>query len=140
MDADAIIERLGLVPHPEGGCFRETYRHATSGGARGFGTAIYYLLRAAERSHWHRVDADEIWHWYGGAPLTLAISRDGVTEESVFLGNDLAAGQAPQALVPALAWQSAQTLGDWTLVGCTVTPAFEFEGFEMAPPQWRPGK
>jgi len=139
MDAKEIIERLQLEPHPEGGCFRETYRHASSGGERGCGTAIYYLLRAGERSHWHRVDADEIWHWYGGAALDLSISPDGATEEVVRLGNDLARGELPQALVPARAWQSAASRGPWTLVGCTVTPAFEFEGFEMAPPDWRPG-
>jgi len=139
-DAGAIIRALGLEPHPEGGHYRETFRDTkTIDGARAASTAIYYLLRAGERSHWHRVDAAEVWHWYGGAPLTLEISRDGKTAGAEVLGPDLAAGQRPQIVVPALAWQSASSLGAWTLTGCTVAPAFRFEGFEMAPPDWRPG-
>lgn len=141
-DADAIIRSLGLQPHPEGGHFRETFRDpATTGGkGRGASTAIYYLLRAGERSHWHRVDAAEVWHWYGGAPLELAISADGETAATAVLGPDIAAGQRPQIVVPAKAWQAARSLGAWTLAGCTVAPAFRFEGFEMAPPDWQPGK
>lgn len=137
--AQEIIAHLGLMPHPEGGHFVETYRHAAEEGARGDQTAIYYLLKAGERSHWHRVDAVEIWHWYGGAPLKLGISEDGVTSRIEQLGNDLLAGERPQILIPAMAWQSAESSGDWTLVGCTVAPAFEFEGFELAAPDWQPG-
>lgn len=137
--AQEIIEHLGLLPHPEGGHFVETYRHAAEDGARGDQTAIYYLLKAGERSHWHRVDAVEIWHWYGGAALNLGISEDGLASRTERLGNDLLAGEKPQILVPANAWQSAESTGDWTLVGCTVAPAFEFEGFELAAPDWQPG-
>ena len=143
-DAAAIIRDLGLQPHPEGGHYRETFRDSVVLGsgeaARGASTAIYYLLQAGERSHWHRVDAAEVWHWYAGAPLQLKISEDGRTATTRELGPDFAAGQRPQAAVPAHAWQAAESLGDWTLVGCTVAPAFRFEGFEMAPPDWRPGR
>lgn len=138
-DAAAIIRLLELRPHPEGGHYRESYRHDPGDGGRGACTAIYYLLAAGEESAWHRVDAVEIWHWYGGAPLRLSLSADGRAVEAVTLGPDLAAGQRPQAVVPAGGWQSAASLGAWTLVGCTVAPAFEFAGFEMAPPGWRPG-
>ncbi|MGP1397800.1 MAG: cupin domain-containing protein [Inquilinaceae bacterium] len=133
-----IIRLLGLRPHPEGGHYVQTWRDEPDDGGRGAGTAIYYLLRAGERSHWHRVDAAEIWHWYAGGPLTLALSPDGHGEEPVILGPALAEGQRPQAIVPAGVWQSAKSLGAWTLVGCTVSPAFLFEGFELAPPDWRP--
>jgi predicted cupin superfamily sugar epimerase len=138
MDAAELIGGLDLAPHPEGGHFRETYRHPAPDGERGAVTAIYYLLKAGERSHWHRVDAVEIWHRYGGAPLALSIAADGQATETVVLGTDLGAGQRPQAVVPAGAWQSAVSLGPWTLVGCTVAPAFQFEGFELAPPDWTP--
>jgi uncharacterized protein len=142
-DAAAVIRALGLKPHPEGGHYRETFRDPVALGdgdaARGASTAIYYLLQAGELSHWHRVDAAEVWHWYAGAPLELLVSPDGKDRESLLLGVDLAAGERPQGVVPAEAWQSARSLGDWTLVGCTVAPAFEFEGFEMAPPGWQPG-
>lgn len=138
MDADAIIRLLGLQPHPEGGHYVQTWRDEPDGGDRGTGTAIYYFLRAGEHSHWHRVDAVEIWHWYAGAPLTLAQSPDGHGEEAVTLGPALTEGQLPQVIVPAGVWQSAESLGAWTLVGCTVSPAFRFEGFELAPPDWRP--
>lgn len=137
--AQQIIERLGLTPHPEGGHFVETYRHSGAEGARGDQTAIYYLLKAGERSHWHRVDAVEIWHWYAGSPLDLGISEDGIASRVERLGNDLLANEKPQIVIPANAWQSAQSCGDWTLVGCTVAPAFEFEGFELAAPGWQPG-
>ena len=127
-----IIEALGLEPHPEGGHYRETWRDAPGGGGRGSGTAIYYLLASGEVSAWHRIDAVEIWHFYAGEPLALAIRAAG--DETVFtLGPDIAAGHVPQAIVPAHAWQSARPLGAWALVGCTVSPAFEFSGFEMAP-------
>ena len=137
--AQQIIERLGLIPHPEGGHFAETYRHSGTEGARGDQTAIYYLLKAGERSHWHRVDAVEIWHWYAGSALDLGISEDGIASRVERLGNDLLADEKPQIVIPANAWQSAASCGDWTLVGCTVAPAFEFEGFELAAPGWQPG-
>jgi len=124
-----IIRLLDLQPHPEGGHYRETFRDSRTVEGRSVGTAIYFLLAAGERSHWHRVDAAEIWHFHAGAPLALEIEGQGV----VTLGVDLAAGQRPQAVVPTGAWQAARTLGDWTLVGCTVAPGFEFAGFELAP-------
>ena len=139
MTAEEIVRALGLVRHPEGGYFRETYRHRRPDGGRGAMTAIYFLLPAGERSAWHRVDADEIWHHYAGAPLRLTIALDGKPSETVRLGSDLSRGERPQALVPAHAWQSAESEGAWTLVGCTVSPAFEFSGFELAPPAWAPG-
>jgi len=139
LDPGAVIAALDLRPHPEGGHYREVWRDTPSGGGRGVGTAIYYLLAAGERSHWHRVDAAEAWHWYAGEALELALSADGVTEQQRLLGPNLGAGEQPFALVPRLWWQAARPLGRWTLVGCTVSPAFEFEGFEMAPPKWRPG-
>jgi uncharacterized protein len=139
MTADEIVRRLGLEPHPEGGWFREVYRHAPDSGGRGAKTSIFFLLRAGERSHWHRVDAVEIWHFHAGGPLLLSISEDGRAVREERLGLDLAAGTLPQRVVPAGAWQAAETLGDWTLVGCTVAPAFDFAGFELAPPGWAPG-
>lgn len=128
---EPLIAALGLEPHPEGGHFRETWRDPGTGD-RGAGTAIYYLLRAGEVSAWHRIDATEIWHHYAGAALRLTIREDG-RETRVTLGPDVAAGERPQAIVPAHAWQTAESLGAWTLVGCTVSPAFEFSGFELAP-------
>ena len=139
-DADAIIRALGLKPHPEGGFYAETWRDPAPEGERGAGTAIYYLLRAGEVSAWHRVDAAEIWHWYAGAPLRLRLSDDGQEIREVPLGPDIIAGQRPQAIVPPHGWQSAESTGAWTLVGCTVSPAFEFAGFEMAPAGWEPGQ
>ncbi|MBC7951744.1 MAG: cupin domain-containing protein [Rhodospirillaceae bacterium] len=137
MSADAIIARLGLAPHPEGGHYAETYRHSAEGGARGACTAIYYLLKAGERSHWHRVDAVEVWNFHAGAPLRLKIAEGGQVRELV-LGADVLAGQVPQAVVPAHAWQAAEAMDGWSLVGCIVAPAFAFAGFEMAPPGWQP--
>lgn len=138
-DAAAIVRRLELQPHPEGGFYRETWRDPADGGERGSGTAIYFLLAAGQRSHWHRVDAAEVWHFYRGAPLVLEIARqDGEIDRHV-LGPDLDAGQWPQITVPAGAWQAAESQGDYTLVGCTVSPAFVFDGFELAPPGWSPG-
>jgi hypothetical protein len=139
LTADDIIRLLDLKPHPEGGHFRETFRdtrQVESGLAAS--TAIYFLLARGERSHWHRIDAVEIWHWHAGAPLELEITQSEGHIERVTLGNDLASGQRPQAAVPAHAWQAAQSLGDWTLVGCTVAPGFEFKGFELAPRCWAP--
>lgn len=137
-EAERIISQLGLQPHPEGGYYVETFRDG-DGGERGSCTAIYYLLKAGEKSHWHRVDAVEIWHWYAGAPLNLFISQDEKKVDTVVLGPDILKGERPQGVVPKDAWQAAQSMGDWTLVGCTVSPAFQFEGFEMAPPKWKPG-
>ena len=137
MTVDEIIGLLDLKPHPEGGYFRETFRDAPGGG-RGLSTAIYYLLKAGEVSHWHRVDAAEIWHWHAGAPLVLTISANGHDAEARHLGPELRTGQRPQLIVPAGHWQTATSLGAWTLVGCTVAPGFDFSGFEMAPPDWRP--
>jgi predicted cupin superfamily sugar epimerase len=133
-----MIRLLDLKPHPEGGHFRETFRDTrTIDGKRAASTAIYFLLARGERSHWHRVDAVETWHYYAGAPLTLEIG-DGDARTTLTLGPDIAAGEQPQGIVPAGAWQAAQSLGDWTLVGCTVAPGFEFSGFELAPKGWSP--
>ena len=137
--SDEVVRLLGLDPHPEGGWYRETWRDAPESGGRGSGTAIYYLLGAGEESRWHRVDATEIWHFYAGGPLELSLSADGSAVERRVLGADLAGGQRPQEVVPAGVWQSARALGAWTLVGCTVSPAFEFAGFELAPDGWQPG-
>ena len=138
-EAEQIIRALGLKPHPEGGHYAETWRDAAPTGGRGSGTAIYYLLKAGEISAWHRVDAAEIWHWYAGAPLALGISEDGRGSRAIRLGGDIAAAERPQAIVPPHAWQTARSEGAWTLVGCTVSPAFEFAGFELAPKGWAPG-
>ena len=137
MDAGEVIERLGLVPHPEGGWYRETWRDLPADGGRGVGSAIYFLLDAHERSHWHRVDAAEAWHHYAGGPLELAIV-EGDDRTVLVLGPELAAGQEPQAVVPARAWQAARPVAGWALVGCTVTPAFDFSGFELAEDGWVP--
>jgi predicted cupin superfamily sugar epimerase len=131
MTAAEVIALLQLAPHPEGGHFVETFRDA-QGGARGRSTAIYFLLAEGEVSRWHRVDAVEVWHWYAGAPLELAITPGGVEAQIVRLGADLRSGERPQAVVPAGHWQSARSLGAWSLVGCTVAPGFVFEGFELA--------
>ena len=140
-DPDEIITELGLRPHPEGGHYAETWRAQAGAGERPAGTAIYYLLRAGERSHWHRIDAAELWHYYAGDPLALSIapgSGDAPAERHT-LGPDLAVDQRPQIVVPAGDWQTAEPLGAWTLVGCTVSPGFDFTGFELAPPDWEPG-
>lgn len=138
LTSEEVVALLDLEPHPEGGFFRETFRDPEPAGGRSASTAIYYLLAAGQRSHWHRVDAVETWHFYSGDPLSLSILPDGRAVETLTLGPDLAAGQRPQAVVPRGAWQSAQSLGTWTLVGCTVAPGFEFSGFEMAPEGWSP--
>jgi predicted cupin superfamily sugar epimerase len=135
MTADEIIARLDLTPHPEGGWYRQTWVAEVPEAERPAGTAILFLLREGERSHWHRVDAAEIWHFYAGAPLVLALAGSdvGPAEEQV-LGPDLVAGQSPQVVVPKDWWQAARSTGAWTLVGCTVSPGFRFEGFTLAPP------
>lgn len=139
MKPEEVIEILGLEPHPEGGWYRETWRAEALDGARAAGTAIYYLLEQGQASHWHRVDAAEIWHWYAGAALALTLSADGRSRESMLLGPGLEAGERPQVMVPAGCWQSAVSKGEFTLVGCTVSPGFEFQSFEMAPDGWQPG-
>ena len=138
LTARDVIARLGLKPHPEGGHYRETFRDPqTIDGSRAASTAIYFLLARGERSHWHRVDAAEIWHYHAGDPLTLRIADDN-GQRAIRLGADLTAGEQPQAVVPAHAWQAAESTGDWTLVGCTVAPGFDFAKFELAPPGWKP--
>jgi predicted cupin superfamily sugar epimerase len=133
-----IIARLQLQPHPEGGHYRETFRdQRCDAQGRAFSTAIYFLLARGERSHWHRIDAVEVWHYYAGSALTLQIADDS-GRRRIKLGADLAAGEAPQAIVPAHAWQAAESTGDWTLVGCTVAPGFDFATFELAPKGWEP--
>ncbi len=139
LTAEEVIRLLGLDTHPEGGHFRETFRDEAGDDGRARKTAIYYLLPAGEVSAWHKVDAVEMWHWYAGAPLALSISEHGEAPQLCRLGANLAAGERPQAVVPAGAWQSARSLGAWSLVGCTVAPGFEFAGFELAPPGWEPG-
>jgi predicted cupin superfamily sugar epimerase len=136
--AGAVVRALGLVPHPEGGHYRETWRDRPADGGRGAGTAILFLLAGGEASHWHRVDAAELWIWQAGAPLALEISGDGRAVATHMLGPVPSEGQALQGIVPAGAWQAARSSGPWTLVTCTVSPAFRFEGFELAPPGWRP--
>ncbi|PGH54009.1 cupin [Azospirillum palustre] len=139
--AERMIDLLGLQPHPEGGFYAETYR-APGDGGRGAVTAIYFLLKAGQRSHWHTVDAVEIWLWHGGAPLELSIYEDGGTVERLRLGLDIAEGERLQAVVPVGSWQAARSLAEgldgWSLVSCTVAPAFEFAGFRMAPEGWEP--
>lgn len=134
-----IIKKLALQPHPEGGHYRETFRDSRLIDGRAASTAILFLLAEGERSHWHRVDAVEIWHWHAGASLKLEIV-DGAKEEIIRLGNDIHNDEVPQVTVPARAWQAAQSLGAWTLVGCTVAPGFQFEGFELAPVDFTPRK
>lgn len=135
MTAEEIIERQELAPHPEGGWYRQTWVAEAAEGERPAGTAILFLLRAGERSHWHRVDATEIWHFHAGAPLVLSLAQsDAGPASAQVLGPNVLAGQSPQVIVPPDWWQAARSLGDWTLVGCTVSPGFRFEGFTLAPP------
>ncbi|MDZ4737231.1 MAG: cupin domain-containing protein [Rhodospirillaceae bacterium] len=137
--AAGLIRLLDLEPHPEGGHYRETYRHVRDGGGRGYMTAIHYLLQAGEVSRWHRLhSADEIWIFNTGGALELILSPDGQRQDIHKLGLDVARGEQPQILVPRGCWQSARSLGTYTLVTCTVTPAFEFDDFELAPPGWSP--
>lgn len=139
LGAREIIRLLDLEPHPEGGWYRQTFADTATVGDRPASTAIYYLLEAEQMSAWHRVDAIEIWHYHAGAPLSLTLSPpDGRGASAHVLGPDLRAGCRPQVIVPTLWWQTAVSLGAWTLVGCTVAPGFRFEGFEMAPADWHP--
>jgi predicted cupin superfamily sugar epimerase len=135
--ADRVIRLLKLKPHPEGGWFRETFRDA--GPKRAYSTAIYFLLKKGEASRWHRVDAAEVWHWYGGAPLELLVAKDLKKPKVHVLGGNLAEGERPQIVVPAGYWQAARSKGDYTLVGCTVAPGFVFGKFELGemPSAWR---
>ena len=138
LTASEVIRLLDLKPHPEGGHYRETFRDARmQADGRAHSTAIYFLLARGERSHWHKVDAAETWHWYAGAPLALHLSQ-GRGRTRLVLGPDLRNGERPQTVVPAGDWQAAETLGDWTLCGCTVAPGFAFAGFELAPKDWSP--
>ncbi|MBT0957035.1 cupin domain-containing protein [Alphaproteobacteria bacterium KMM 3653] len=131
LSAEALIEKLQLAPHPEGGHYRQTW--VDDGDGRPSGTCIYFLLRAGEASHWHRVDAVEIWHFYAGTPLTLRIADKAEGPAvSHLLGPDIGTGQSPQLIVPKHHWQAAQAGDGWALVGCTVSPGFRFEGFELA--------
>lgn len=137
--AAEIIARLELKPHPEGGHYRETFRdERCDANGRAASTAILFLLAQGERSHWHRIDAAEVWHHHAGDALILHIAA-GERVRTIRLGSNLAAGETPQAVVPAQAWQAAESAGAWTLVGCTVAPGFDFATFELAPPGWTPG-
>lgn len=134
MTAQEIIATLNLVPHPEGGWYRQTWVDETDEG-RPSGTCIYFLLKRGKPSHWHRVDAVEIWHYYAGAPLVLKLAEtDAGPRSDIRLGTDLTGGERPQGIVPKDWWQAAETTGDWTLVGCTVSPGFQFDGFDLADP------
>ena len=137
--ARQLIAALALRPHPEGGHYRETFRDSrVNADGRALSTAILFLLDVGEVSEWHRIDATEIWHYYAGAPLVLTMSPDGHDASAHHLGPDIAAGQTPQLVVPPGTWQTATSLGAWTLVGCTVAPGFFFDGFELAEEGWRP--
>jgi predicted cupin superfamily sugar epimerase len=137
--ANALIRELNLRPHPEGGHYREMFRDVRGSDNRARSTAIYFLLRAGEVSHWHRIDACEVWHWYAGSPLALSIAPTRGAAVRQILGNDFAAGHRPQIVVPERAWQSAESLGAYTLAGCTVAPGFDFDRFEVAPKGFEPG-
>lgn len=138
MTAAEIVAALGMARHPEGGWYVETFRDA-AGGPRGHSTAIYFLLEKGDVSAWHRVvDAVEVWHHHAGAPLALSVCEEGGAVETMRLGPDILAGERPQGVVPANWWQTARSLGDWTLVGCTVAPGFDFASFELAAPGWSP--
>ncbi|GAC1490791.1 MAG: cupin domain-containing protein [Acetobacteraceae bacterium] len=138
LPASAVRDALGLSPHPEGGHYRELWRDRPQSGERGAGTSILFMLAAGERSHWHRVDAAEVWLWHAGAPLLLGMSAPGTEQRQMRLGPDLSGGERLQSVVPAHVWQDARSLGAWTVVSCVVAPAFEFAGFEMAPQDWSP--
>ncbi len=138
LTAKEVIRLLDLRPHPEGGHYRETFRDGHEVQGRAASTLIYYLLDVGEVSEWHRVDAAEVWHWYAGSPLVITVSENGHDASAHHLGPDLLAGQRPQFVVPPHWWQTCTSLGAWTLMGCTVAPGFDFAGFEMAPPGWRP--
>jgi hypothetical protein len=135
-----IIAKLDLAPHPEGGWYRQTWQAGADGAERSGGTAIHFLLEAHQRSHWHRVDAAEIWLWHAGSPIALSIAAGNAAPVMVHrLGPDVLADETPQVLVPTGHWQAAAPLGGWSLVSCVVVPGFSFDGFELAAPGWQPG-
>ena len=137
--AAELIKKLDLQPHPEGGWYRETWRADESGGARAHATSIYFLLERGQRSHWHRVDASEIWLWHAGAPVAISTSpSDEGPIVDITLGGDVLAGETPQHVIEPDCWQSAEAKDGWALVSCIVSPGFEFEGFELAPAEWSP--
>jgi predicted cupin superfamily sugar epimerase len=140
MSAEALIEALGLAPHPEGGWYRETWRAEAADGERASATAILFLLEAGQSSHWHKVDAAEIWLFHAGSPLRLltAPGDDGPVTETR-LGADMLAGEAPQRVIAPHQWQAAEAGRGWALVSCIVSPGFDFAGFTLAPPGWAPG-
>lgn len=139
-DARTLIARLDLAPHPEGGWYRETWRGVPGANGRAAGTAIHFLLEAGQRSHWHRVDAEEIWLWHAGSALDLAIAAAADSAPAVHrLGADIIAGEAPQIRIPAHQWQAAHAAHGWALMSCIVVPGFDFAGFTLAPPDWAPG-
>jgi predicted cupin superfamily sugar epimerase len=137
--SQAIIEALNLEPHPEGGWYRETWRAHAAADARAGGTAIHFLLEEQQRSHWHRVDADELWLWHAGSPLHLLVEQESGDVATILLGGDVTRGYSPQCLVPANRWQSTEARSGWALVSCVVVPGFDFAGFELAAPAWSPG-
>lgn len=133
MTPEDLIARLGLSRHPEGGWYRQTWVEGSQ--PRASGTCIYFLLKEGEASHWHKVDATEIWHFYTGQPIELRLSAtDHGPAEVHSLGPDFNAGQVPQLIVPEGYWQMAAARSGWALVGCTVSPGFEFDGFTLAAP------
>ena len=139
-DPRALIDRLGLAPHPEGGWYRETWRGAPGADGRAVGTAIHFLLEAGQRSHWHRVDAEELWLWHAGSALDLSLAAGDDDAPALHrLGPDILAGEAPQLRVPAHHWQAAHAARGWALVSCLVVPGFDFAGFTLAAPGWTPG-
>ena len=141
MSAKALIERLALEPHPEGGWYRETWRAEAVEGKRAAGTAIHFLLEAGQKSHWHRVDATELWLWHAGSPLALSTApADDDPAATILLGADLLAGESPQHIIPAGHWQAARAERGWALVSCVVVPGFDFAGFELASDDWEPGQ
>ncbi len=139
-EARTLIDRLGLTPHPEGGWYRETWRsQPLVPGDRSPGPAILFLLEQRQKSHWHRVDADELWLWHAGSPLDLMIADAAdANPETIVLGGDVLSGYQPQARVPATRWQAADAHRGWALVSCIVVPGFDFAGFELAAPNWSP--
>ncbi|WP_157216715.1 cupin domain-containing protein [Flavisphingomonas formosensis] len=139
-DAQAIIARLGLAPHPEGGWYRETWRADAPAGVRASATAILFLLESGQKSHWHRVDAAELWLWHAGSPLLLKTWDEAAPPHMVRLGGDVLAGETPQHLIHPGEWQAAVADRDWTLVSCIVSPGFEFAGFSLAPEGWQPAR
>ena len=132
-DSDKIIEKLKMIPHPEGGYFKESYRNENV-------SLIYYLLKKNEKSHWHRLTKNEILHFYNGDPLKLLISKDGKNIEKIILNNKINNDQIFHYIVKAGTWFSMESQGEYSLIGCTVAPSFDYDDFELAPKNWKPGK